>query len=137
MRRFRHECRFHGAMDVLPFSVSRITVDESSQQLFVWVVTRCQVCGQASAHLERLCGIQFETYHCRLGHQSRQGRVTSLHREHGRESPDGQTTYEATVEVRCDDCKTTDRRMIKAVMGALPDITAVKIGSSGIETERE
>ena len=136
MRRFRHECRFHGAMDVLPFSVSRIIVDESSQQLFVWVVTRCEVCGQASALLERLCGIQFESYFCHMGHQSRQGRVTNLHRENGRELPDAQTAYEVTVEVRCDDCKTTDRRIIKAVIGTLPDIKAVKIGTNGIETER-
>ena len=86
--------------------------------------------------MERLCPVEFESYPCLRGHRIRQGKVTNLYRRHRHELSNDQAPYEITVELRCDDCKKTDRRIIRGVIGSLLSIKKVTIGLNGIETER-
>ncbi len=65
----------------------------------------------------------------------RQGKVTNLYRRHRHELSNDLAPYEVTVELRCDDCKKTDRRIIRGAIGSLLSIKKVKIGLNGIETE--
>ncbi len=85
--------------------------------------------------MERLCPVEFESYPCLRGHRIGQGKVTDLHRSYRQELPNDQTAYEFTLELRCDDCKKTDRRIIRGAIGPLLSIKKVKIGLNGIETE--
>ena len=85
--------------------------------------------------MERLCPVEFESYPCLRGHRIRQGKVTDVYRRHRHELSDDQAPYEVTVELRCDDCKKTDRHIIRGAIGSLLSIKKVKIGLNGIETE--